>query len=285
MAKERHHYIPVCYLANFTEDGKGIWVYNKQKQPPYATSIYDIFKLKNLYKLDESLIPEQYKDILNSKSFEYDFFAHGLENQFSNFLKVLTSTFTDSYLDKISSDNCIADEYFFEHITFQIVIQFFRMPDMRINVAKLLSEVTDKTGLKSPFNNPVIDHMMCLFGDGRLIQKYKELLLNNIIILCVSRSKTFYTSYTPIIRENLPLQDDGFSLDYDKCVLTYPLTKHILVKILDIDYYGSQYGYLNRHLLFVDDLFVTSINKKRIYLSKKEIASSINDFNYTIDNG
>ena len=279
MAKEKHHYIPVCYLTNFSEDGKGIWVYNKEKQPPYQTSIYDIFKIKNLYKLEENLIPEQYKDVLNSKTFEYDFFARSLENQFSNFLNVLNATFTDDYLDKIASYDSIADDYFFEHITFQMVIQFFRMPEMRENVKKLLSEVTDKTGYKSPTGNPVIDHMMCLFGDGKLIKKYQELLLQDIIVLYVSRSSYFYTSDTPVIRENLPLDDDGFSLDYDKCIITYPLTKNILVQIFDKKYYGVQFGYINRHIVFVDDIFVSTVNRKRIHLSKKEIVSPINDFN------
>lgn len=282
MAKEKHHYIPVCYLANFTEDGKGIWVYNKQKQPPYITSIFEIFKEKNLYKLDESLIPEHYKTILNSKSFEYDFFARGLESQFSNFLNVLTSTFNNSYIEEISSDECIADEYFFEHIAFHMVIQFFRMPEMQRNVSKLLCEVANKTGLESPTKNPVIDHMMCLFGDGKLIQEYKELLLNNIIILCVSRSKPFYTSDVPIIRENLPLLDNDFALDYDKCIITYPLTKYIMVKIMDKKYYRSRFGDFDRHILFVDDSYVTSENKKRMSFSIKEIVSPINDFDSII---
>jgi hypothetical protein len=43
----KHHYIPQCYLSNFSCDGKAIWVYNKKERKAYLTSVDKIFQ-KNI---------------------------------------------------------------------------------------------------------------------------------------------------------------------------------------------------------------------------------------------
>ena len=83
----KHHYIPQCYLSNFSCDGKAIWVYNKKERKAYLTSVDKIFQKKHWYRIPDELIPEQDKDIINPLSIEKDFFADQVESQFNHYLK------------------------------------------------------------------------------------------------------------------------------------------------------------------------------------------------------
>ena len=74
-----HHYIPECYLTNFTEDGKGIWVYDKKNGKTFQQSISNIFFKKDFYRINEEDIPDNLKGEINPLSLEKDYFANEIE--------------------------------------------------------------------------------------------------------------------------------------------------------------------------------------------------------------
>ena len=64
-----HHIIPECYLTNFTEDGKGIWIYDKKSGKTFQQSISNIFFKKDFYRINEEDIPDSLKGEVNPLSF------------------------------------------------------------------------------------------------------------------------------------------------------------------------------------------------------------------------
>ena len=75
----RHHYIPQCYLRNFTEDGKCVWVYDKARSKSYHTAISSICYKDDFYKIEKESLP-QTDEKINGLTIETVFFARGIEN-------------------------------------------------------------------------------------------------------------------------------------------------------------------------------------------------------------
>lgn len=76
-----HHYVPQCYLRNFTSNNKSLWVYNKSKidKNIYQQAISNICCKDDFYSLD---------GIENDKLLiEKEYFSSNIEPLFSALLK------------------------------------------------------------------------------------------------------------------------------------------------------------------------------------------------------
>ena len=65
MERETHiyqHYIPECYLKNFTETGKSLFVYRKNNNGEiYAKSISDVAGKKRFYDIEDKFLIKKFK--------------------------------------------------------------------------------------------------------------------------------------------------------------------------------------------------------------------------------
>ena len=134
----RNHYIPECYLKGFSENEKIVWIYNKKISKSYPKSVDDIFYEKDFYLIDESLIPEEGRDMINYKSIEYDFFAEQIESQYADFLGHVRSVTDDLKKQDLSCISLIP-ECWVEQISLQLLIQYIRTPEARRQTLELLT--------------------------------------------------------------------------------------------------------------------------------------------------
>lgn len=297
---KKHHFIPQCYLSNFSDDGKGIWVYNKTGKRAYLTSIDKIFQKKNWYRIPEELIPEHGKDIINPLSIESEFFADQIESQFNDYLKSIVANIDDILKDTSIFQNCQLHEDYVDEFAMQIAIQYFRTPKARQMVMDTLTDLSEISQIIDPMylnnpslkelvselkksHNPTIAHFWTIFANNKFIPGITELLKSKIWLTFVSPNAPFYTSDTPVIVESLfnAPSDSNISLNERGGIITYPLTKKILIKLLDKEYYKDMED-ANRSILLINDEFVKKENMVIFTFAQNEIVSPINNFDSTI---
>lgn len=293
---KRHHYIPECYLTNFSIDGKGVWVYNIKDKEPYITSIDKIFQKKHWYRIPEELIPENAKDLINPLSIEKEFFADQIESQFHDYLKSIVANIDDILKDTSIFQNCQLHEDYVDEFAMQIAIQYFRTPKARQIIMDTLTDLSEishmidskylnnpsREGLVSELNephNPTIAHFWTVFANNKFIPSITEILKSKIWITFVSPNAPFYTSDTPVIVESLfnTPSNSNISLNERGSTITYPLTKKILFKLFDRAYYKDLENE-DRKIFLVNDDFVKKENLMQFSYANNEIISPINNF-------
>lgn len=290
----KHHYIPQCYLKNFSTDGKGIYVYNKKKSKSYCTSIENIFFEKDFYSIDERLIPNFARDKVGRESIERDYFANVVESQFAKFLDNITIV-SNRYMQSGKIFEVFPFEYT-EHIAYQIVMQYFRTPEARKycvnlvhNIRMYLKILVDNGAiidrkermqvikdLEQPYDD-VLDHCCTCFNPF-LIKKTVDMIQNNIWSIYFSSGECFVTSDSPIIIERETQHDvcDFFNLNLESTNITFPLTNRILVRIWDRTYYKELEPY-NRVVRFVDDNFVKVENLRQYIWANNQVVSQVDN--------
>lgn len=256
----RHHYIPQCYLKNFTNDNKGVWVYNKDLSRFYQTSIDKICYIDNLYSITNTDFINSSKGIINRLSIETDYFANNIEKEYGLILKGIISKINRAVQSnqlpnvRITSEekNAIA-----KHIS----IQFLRHPKMQqydINhvnslkgfVKSLLADAgvyenEVNKGIKESIEreeDPAICQYYCGMGEEDLIQYFIAALSRNYWILHISTGNFFYTSDFPITVEAYvkDVKKECLGLAQYGGVLTFPLSKNLLLKIWDYRYFEEK---------------------------------------------
>lgn len=299
----KHHYIPQCYLSNFSCDGKAIWVYNKKERKAYLTSVDKIFQKKHWYRIPDELIPEQDKDIINPLSIEKDFFADQIESQFNHYLKSLACNIDELLQDEsnFQNYNCRLHEDYVDEFSMQIAIQFFRTPKARQEVMGIISDLaeifqmTDSKYMdneiiaelnKPHIQNPTIAHFWTIFANDKFIPGITEILKGKIWLTCVSSNVPFYTSDSPVSVENMynMPNDTDISLNRIGSIITYPITSKILFKLLDREYYTDMANE-DRNIILVNDEYVKKENMRQFSIAQNEIVSPINNFDDCIHYG
>jgi hypothetical protein len=293
---KKHHIIPQCYLSNFSNDGKGIWVYNKKEGKGYLTSVDKIFQKKDWYRIPEELIPEQEKDKINPLSIEIEFFADQVESQYNHYLKSIVSNIDELLIDKSNFQhyNCRLHEDYVGEFAMQIAIQYFRTPKARQEVMSILADLLEASQMidskymdneliselnKPHTKNPTIAHFWTIFANDKFIPGITEILKSKIWLTCVSPNAPFYTSDSPVTVESLynTPRDSDISLNEKGGVITYPLTSKILLKLLDREYYADMADE-DRSIILVNEEFVKKENMMRFAFAQNEIVSPVNNF-------
>ncbi len=292
----RQHYIPQIYLSNFSNDGKGVWVYNKTRSKKYITSTDKICYKDDFYSLGEQIIEES-EGLLNRLSIEKKFFARNVEIELSTILKQLVES-VDENIRKNPRSCLFIDEHSKRLIAQHIAIQFLRLPELREYLEKFersliraVKKITDCDNCRKASNyneiedfltrkrDPAFEHFDMGFGAEELINDYSERLVNNFWEFYINPNGDYYTSDFPIVVEphvkNTELECLGLAM-YGAEV-TYPITKKLLLKIWDNRYF-PQKKENDGCFLYATDKFVR-YEKIRQYLFAREIViSPIDDF-------
>jgi len=296
----KHHYIPECYLANFTEDGKGIWVYDKMNHKAFQQSISNIFYSKDFYRIKEDDIPDNLKCKVNPLSLEKDFFAEEIESNYNTFLKSLIQII-DELIEKDIRNVCLSEEDIHATALF-LVLQFLRTPkareviidnhnDTMQQIIKALDGIRPQNDFAKTMKlqaeieasidyPPIFLHASRSFANDLVVKKFTEDLVNNIWQIYVSPSGYFYSSDNPIIieRTNSNTEYIDMGLNSYGVVVTFPLTKKIMVRIYERRAFNDMLKQINKQIVFVDNYFVKSENKKCCLWADKYIVSPINNF-------
>lgn len=298
-----HHVVPEYYLKNFSEDGKGVFVYDKIVSKDFPQSISKILGIDDFYRIDEQLIPENLKGVINPLSIERDFLADDIEYHISEYIKSLIPIFDNLIKNKHSGISYMIDDGEIEALAITLFLQYVRTPEMRDYLLNsrnetnkyILSELESRFGEGNDFikglklqierNNelsisPVLYHLSMTFGNDTVIKKIVKDLCENIWQLYISDEDYFYTCDSPIILEGFVdgavIKDIG--LNVYGGVITFPLTKKVLVKVFDKEYYAD-YKKRDRRIHFVDNQFVQIENLRQYVWAKRKVVSSTRNFN------
>lgn len=296
-----HHFIPECYLTNFTEDGKGILVYDKKNHKTFQQSISNIFFKKDFYRINEEDIPNTLKDEINPLSLEKDFFANEIESNYNDFLKSLIPQI-DELIEKDIRNAYLSEENI-HAISLFLVLQFLRTPKAREEVVYLhndtMQQIVTKLGDIRPQNDfikaiklqaemeaaidypPVFLHASRTFANDQVVKTITEDLVNNIWQIYVSSGDYFYSSDNPIIIERTDYDNTEYidmGLNSYGVVVSFPLTKKILVRIFERRAFHNLLNQIDKRIVIVDNDFIKSENQKCYMCAEQFIVSPTNNF-------
>lgn len=292
----RQHYIPQTYLSHFSTDGKGVWVYNKKASRKYCTSIDKICYTDDFYSLEEQTI-EDSGGRLNRLSIEKNFFAKNVEIEWASLLRQL-----DKYVDENIKQNprpCLCIDSESKSLLSQyIAVQFLRLPEYRQqhedamdSLMRAFRKITDCNNVRQASNfheifeflnkhrDSAMDHYEYGFGSKEIVQRFSSRLAENYWEFYINPQGTYFTSDFPITVEphieNAELECLGLTM-YGAEV-TFPITRHLLLKIWDKRYFSNKKE-SDGDFLYADEKFVRCENIRQYLYARNIVISSNEDF-------
>lgn len=252
-SNKRHHYVPQCYLKNFTSNGKSLWVYNKLKSDNkiYQQAISNICCKDDFYSL-EGLCSDKLL-------IEKEYFSKNIEPLFSSMLANIIDKGSKYIESSISERILTSDEKF--QFAYLLAIQWFRTPYQQHNISELnrdiLSQILPifKEGLAFETGddtfrdldvrfevNPVVEQAKIGFLNVELLNMYAEALTLNYWEFFISPTANVYTSDFPItVKMHIPDARPMFEgLACYGSELTYPISKNICLTIWDREFFSTK---------------------------------------------
>lgn len=288
-SNKRHHYVPQCYLNNFTSNGKSLWVYNKLKSDNkiYQQAISNICCKDDFYSL-EGLCSDKLL-------IEKEYFSKNIEPLFSSMLKNIIDKGLKLEESSISERILTSDEKF--QFAYLLAIQWFRTPYQQHNISKLTKdtlsniipiikeslafETGDETfrDLDVQFEvNPVVEQAKIGYLNVELLNMYAEALTANYWEFFISPTANVYTSDFPItVRMHVPKTRPLFEgLACYGSELTYPISKNICLVIWDKEFFPYKKE-KDAHFTYMTDLSLNHFNTYR-YAYANEVYCAENNF-------
>lgn len=294
----KQHYVPRCYLRQFSDNPKSIYTYDKVCSKSYRASLMSVCCEEDMYSLSDSYIKdcnENNGGNLNKLSIEHEHFSDFVEPNLSKLLKDIDVIKNEWMTDK--------DHYrlsFFEkkEIALHLVTQFFRLPDLKkatvddylrldrasvdmfkhILAKQYNDESFEKLKIDFKCEEPAL-HANLTYLDTDILMSFADVIANNIWIFQVSQNADFYTSDFPIVvvphvKAARPLY---MGLAQYGGELTYPISPSLLLTVFDRKYFASMVG--------DDGVFVKAVDKEvrrqnivRYLYAKRHVFSYRNDF-------
>lgn len=292
----RHHYIPQCYLRNFSNNGKNLYTYDKVSSTSYHAKIEDRCIIDDFYRLSEGYIKENPQDAGKELFIECDYFSSNIEPNFSKIISWLISLKEECLKDECKNIGLSFNNK--KEIAAHIVIQYLRLPDMRTDQLDMFNQympqVIDlfKQGLAiekndQSFNDldikascdPALYHANMTFMNEKFVNEFAEVLANNYWSFLVSENEIFYTSDFPIVVEqHVPnVRPIYLGLAQYGAELTFPVSKNIVLTIWDKEYFASKMD-SDCKFIKVDAKEERRQNSLRYFYAKRHVFSYHNDF-------
>ena len=288
---KKQHFVPQCYLKNFSLNRKSLWVYNKSKNNNniYQQSVSNICCKDDFYSLTE---------ICREKLFlEKDYFANDIEPLLSNKLKHIIEKGSEYIINKVSSEIFTSDEKY--EFAYLLAIQWFRTPYQKKTIYNLSNDVSCKMirlfqeGLAiekgndnyrklniKPCINPVIEHAERGYMNNDLLESYAKALADNYWEFYITPQNNVYTSDFPITvkKHCVEAQNTFEGLACFGSEMTYPISKNICLTIWDKDFFQDK---KSKDLKFSDmsESDLIHFNLMR-YIYSNELYCSENDFSF-----
>ncbi|WP_282037654.1 DUF4238 domain-containing protein [Saccharicrinis aurantiacus] len=252
------HFVPQCYLRNFSPNGIYVFIYDKIAKKQYRNSVDKIAYEDFFYELPESFITNLSEIPFGTKFYEKEFFANNVESLFTKLLEKIVEK-QQKWINNRKSFEVFNNEekYLFAQL---IAIQYLRMPNIRekysdaskkhINAEQKIIKAflsKSKPELKDSFDkinvqyNKAYDPILHseIFANIDLFVGMAEQLINKHWIFYYNDNNDFFTSDNPIIvKPHIQKQKpyyEGFGMRGVEII--FPISSTILLSILDEDYF------------------------------------------------
>lgn len=293
------HYLPQCYLRNFTQNGKNLFIYDKIKKASFRNSVNNIAGTKDFYK-----IPAKYLTSLKDELFfEKEFFANKVEILYAAQLKALQVKAND-WLDNKNKEKVISQEDK-EILSILLAIQFLRMPNVknqysdalrkatkhRVDIIKsfIVSQRTEfkdaARSLKVQYDkeyNTVLHSQ--IYANEDIIGNIVKNLINKFWVFYVSSKSDLYTSDNPIIikphLQNQKPLSNGFGMRGAEVI--FPITSSVILTIWDSNYFNEKENLSNSFNL-ITEKSKTEYNCLQYIWANRQVYSPNNDFKLISD--
>lgn len=253
-AHRAHHYIPQCYLRNFSSNGKFLWIYDKSISKTYQQAIDKTCCLQDFYTLPEPMDQKADKLFL-----ECEFFAKNVEPYYNSLLNRIVGK-SKEWKENETEEIVLSPEEKYEFANY-FTIQWFRTPETRNRYEQMNHEIMPqlirilKAGLAIENNNPsyndldvgykidpVIEHAQFSFYNLELIEFFARALERNYWEFYISPSDNIFTSDYPIVANhhvpNVRMTYDGLACYGSE--LSFPISKNIVLVIWDCNYFQNK---------------------------------------------
>lgn len=240
MAKDRkHHFVPVCYLNHFKQNGH-IHYYSKERRDTNYCTVDAVCQLPYFYLITQ-------KSWWKTFEIEKDFFCTNVESPLGPMITKIEQSIKSSLPDNSSIAQIILNEETRRSIASMIFIQFYRTPRFKNYyegkklIRQGISSVTHKF-TKEEISDPVLVHALSTYLNPNMLNKVVSYLVNGQWVFRYSEEDVFLTSDNPVVW--IPLKgpkQERFTIgniDESKCFLYYPITPNIVLEIYDKDTKG-----------------------------------------------
>lgn len=254
----KQHFIPQCYLRNFSPNSNNIFIYDKIERKPYRNSVEKIACIDYFYELPDKLIENIGEIPFGTKFYEKEFFANNIENQYNIILEKIAhkgeSWINDKIINKIITQK---EKEIFAQL---IAIQYLRMPDIREKYSDARKKATlissdiiksflshENPTLKKEIENirveynedydPILHSEM--YADEELYVGIANQLLNKHWIYFITKNNDFYTSDNPIIiKPHIEKQRPYYGgIGMRGAEIIFPISSSILLTMWDSNYF------------------------------------------------
>lgn len=237
MAKDKkHHFVPVCYLNHFLQNGH-IHYYSKERAEGNYCTVDAVCQMQYFYLITQ-------KSWWKTFEIEKDFFDKNVESPMGPMIAKLEQYIKNSLPDDDSTAKIILNEETRKSIASLIFIQFYRTPRFKnfysgkSLLRQGISSVTHKY-TEEIISDPVLVHALSTYLNPNLMKKVVSYLVNGQWVFRYSKENVFLTSDNPVVW--IPLKgpkQERFTvgnIDESKCFLYYPITPNIVLEIYDKD--------------------------------------------------
>lgn len=289
----KQHYLPQCYLKNFSYDDKGIFVYRKNlKGNVFRQSTSNIAFEKNFYDISAKYLLPEHSDKV--QYIEKDIFAGGFEGLLSELLPKIIANCTSWNAGKSVEILNEKERDFFAEL---IALQYLRLPHFRKKyweaskniyrkradiVAAFLStqnpDFSDKkVNLEFDENAASAFHSDFILDEGWRYEIQDQIVKKNWLYYYTD--KNVYTSDNPILlKPHLPNSKrfiEGFAMKGVEII--FPISSKIILTIWDEEYFPESSRF-NNSVVMLEDKKLREYNHYQYCFSRAEVYSSTKDF-------
>lgn len=294
----KQHYIPRCYLRNFSDNDKSIHAYDKLKSKSYRASQMSVCCQEDMYTLSDEYVNKTKLETdgeINNLSIEKDLFAKDIEPLYSQLL---------SQIDGIKEEwisgrgQYRLNYYEKKEIAFHIATQYLRHPVigdaevdnyMRFEQANLdmlkhilavqeNNDVFKNLDVKAVCEKPAL-HATLTYMNYEELMKCAGIMANNIFVFWISKGNDFYTSDFPIAVEPHVKNSRGIycGLVQYGGEVTMPLSPSLSVSIYDSQYFEDKKEF-DSCFIVADTEEIRRQNLIRYFYASRHVFSLKNDF-------
>lgn len=195
-SNKKHHYIPQCYLRNFSYNGTKLHTYDKVSSKIYAQNISDTCQIVDFYKLSDRYIQDNPDAKGQELVIECDYFANYIEPSYVKTINEIINVKNRCVKEHKSGliGISINDK---KAIAKHIAIQFLRLPFMRDNAINTFNEIMPKMvdllkeSLAKENNDPDYLKLNITAHCDPAIEHAKTTFLNEEFVVGTIRSRSF----------------------------------------------------------------------------------------------
>lgn len=233
---KKHHFVPVCYLNHFKQNGH-LHYYSKKRQEENFCAIDAICQETYLYLITQ-------KSWWKTFEIEKDFFSKCVESPLSPMITQIENTIRSVMTGNISMAKINLDDEDRRSLASMIFIQFYRTPRFkkyytgRKLIRQGISSITHEF-TKEEITDPVLVHALSTYLNPHKLKKIVTYLMSGQWVYRYSEEPVFLTSDNPVVW--IPLKGPKYerftigNIDDSKCFLYYPITPNIVLEIYDKD--------------------------------------------------